>query len=261
MISLCSKIIRSENITNCKPILLEDEQFGEVSYDRSLSGITYVMPEGSLDLASPFFHQNTEETQDEIEKQKELIILEAKKEAEKIILESQEKATQILKDAEDSAILFKSDIEAQVIELLTKANEEKEYVIENANIEKERLIAEGVAEKKHIILEAEEEIVNIVNIAISEIISSEICYPQDWLSLIVRKIIREDNISDYHVKVGSSVINALNEEDIALYNIVLDDSLKEGQCILVCEYGQIEYDMSIGLKRIIKQIKTLLKNS
>ena len=179
--------------------------------------------------------------------------------------EADQKVDEILAEAYAKAHALEEEAKVQKTAILSAAYEKEKEVLTSAEAELERIKNEGLQEKAEMLGQVEGEVVETMISLISHIISDELTYNKDWLLLVVRKMLRRQDIEgDTILFVSPKCYEALegHKEEILqdirkLSEIKIDESLNDSSCILVTSEGNIEYDVRHGLEKVISELRIL----
>lgn len=181
-------------------------------------------------------------------------LLEANREAERILAEAREKANQI----KEEAVIEKNA-------LLEEAYHQQEEVLSSID-DKVIQIKQAALEEKQVMLEAVEgDVVETIITLLQHIISEELKIGIDWLKMIVRKMLLQEDVGEsVTLLISKQNMNDLNKEKEALIaslsklaSIEVSDTLNDTTCILVTRQGNIEYDINEGLNKMIAELRVL----
>lgn len=240
--------IRSQSILNLSDrVILQAKENDNQEQDKISIGIR----ETSLDLEAIK------------QKEKELKILEeclqnkltlAQIEAENILFQATEKSQKI----EEEALNLKEKIIAEAYDeqiAIQKRAEEEAKIIRNAALD----------EKKQILESVEDDVVEVVIRLLQHIISEEVKGDIEWLKLVVRRLLLQEEINGVvTLFVSPHTMELLEkEEEMFIENISklaaieVNDTLNDTTCVLATSQGNIEYDITEGLKNVIKELRIL----
>lgn len=197
------------------------------------------------------------------QKEKELLALEgllqdkmseADSKIENMLAEAIEKAQSIENGARDKETNMLAETYHQQEEMIDKAKEEAE-AIEKAALD----------EKREMLKAVEGEVVETIITLLQHIISEEINGHVEWLKLVVRKILLQEEIDeDTTLLVSSNNMIRLEEEKNQFINslsklttIEVSESLNDTTCVLVTSQGNIEYDINEGLRKVVSELRIL----
>lgn len=197
------------------------------------------------------------------EKEKELALIEEeiqnkRKNADKQIEEMLAEAISRCKDMERRA----SD---EKTALLAEAHDRQAEIIQLAQNEAESIKTSAIQEKQALLESVEGEVVETMISLLKHIISEELNENVDWLKLVVRKMLLEDQttetfklrVSSYNMKLIEAEKAHFMEGISKVTHIECDETLNDTTCILETSQGNIEYDVSQGLERMITEIRIL----
>lgn len=181
-------------------------------------------------------------------------LLEAQREAERILAEAREKANQI----KEEAVIEKSA-------LLEEAYHQQEEVLSSAEDKVIQIKQVALEEKKAMLEAVEGDVVETIITLLQHIISEELTIGIDWLKMIVRKMLLQEDVGEsVTLLISKQNMNDLNKEKEALIaslsklaSIEVSDTLNDTTCILVTRQGNIEYDINEGLNKMIAELRVL----
>lgn len=218
--------------------------------------------------------QNNEDDNDEIyneivkkaEQKKKEIIEAAGKEADKLIEEASEKVENITKDAFSRG--YEEGHEKGYIEGLQNGRQEG---LDTVEVMKEELLdaKKKVADMKdRAFRDAEEKIVDLVLQISRKVIGEQVIENRDAILSIVKKALNRCPFSsklmmrvapeDYDIVVSSRDKLYREAEGISEMEILMENSLTPGSCVLETEAGYIDASMETQINRIEKSFKELL---
>lgn len=197
------------------------------------------------------------------QKEKELIALEgllqdkmseANSKIETMLTEAIEKAQSIEKAARDKETNILAETYRRQEEIIGRAEEEAETIKKAA-----------LDEKKEMLKAVEGEVVDTMIALLQHIISEEIDGHVEWLKLVVRRILLQEEIDeDTTLLVSSNNMIRLEEEKDQFINslsklttIEVSESLNDTTCVLVTSQGNIEYDINDGLRKVVSELRIL----
>lgn len=265
--------IRSESIIDfsCRHLIESDSEPLSFEVENGLNeeeSDVNIVDESVNEAESMEYLEEKFRTKDEIQKYKrkqlheiqELIDLKLREADEQI---SRKYAELVLrtKDEEDETNNIKKAI-------LFEAEVEKQKILSEALSEAENIKKQAIEDKKELLVSSEDEIVNTIAHLVENIISNELKYDTRWLKLLVKKMIYKDNlIGEVSVRISPLVYETLSEQDVSQIEnlkdgvrIIQDELVNETMCIVDCEQGTINYDVSEGLKRVLQDIRILLES-
>ena len=149
--------------------------------------------------------------------------------------------------------------------IIFEAEVEKQKLLSEALNEAENIKKEAIKDREELLRSTEDEIVNTVSYLTEHIISDEVKYDTRWLKMLVKKIIHKDSlIGDISVKISPGLYKRLAQEDMTQIvnlkdgiKVIQDELVNETMCIVECEQGTINYDISEGLQRVLQDIRIL----
>lgn len=197
------------------------------------------------------------------ERKKELAFLEEeiqkkREEADKQIEEMLAQTIEKCKAMEQQAIDKKAEILAQ-------AQDRQDEMIQLAYDEAETIKKSAYLEKQSLLESVEGEVVETMISLLRHIISEELNENVEWLKLVVRKMLLQDQTTETF-KLRVSIHNMqMIERDKAHFmegiskvtQIESDETLNDTTCVLETSQGNIEYDVSQGLERMMTEIRIL----
>ena len=205
-----------------------------------------------------------DETLELIHKREEKLEL-IEKEIQKKLEDADKKVEEILSEA----ILKKQSMEAEIRDretrMLDQIQQKEAETIQLAKKEADEIIEAAHAEKEALLEAVEGEVVQTMITILQHIISEELSENVEWLRLVVRKMLHKEQFTEAIKLVVSPYCLRLIEEDKEHFledmpkdiTIESSDLLNDTSCILETNQGNIEYDVSNGLNRMISEIKLL----
>lgn len=186
-------------------------------------------------------------------------------EIQKKLKDADNKVETLLSDAASKCELMERKIKDKESEVLAKAHRSSEEMIQQAEVEASQIIEAAQAEKRSLLQSTEGEVVEILITLLKHIISEEMNENVEWLRLVVRKMLMQDQSSDTFKLVVSPYCLQLIEKDQKHFleglskvtTIESNETLNDTSCILETNQGNIEYDVSYGLEKIISEIRIL----
>lgn len=200
------------------------------------------------------------------------IIENRQKELSRIELEIQgrvkkadDKIEQMLKDAMARSREIVEEAEAQRSTMLAEMDSLKEEILKEAQYQADTIRKSAHYEKQQILEHVEEEVVETIIDILKHVVSEEIQTNVDWIRLVVRKMMLEEHTCEaFRLFVSPhnfEQIEANKDKFIAdlkkLIDIVADEMLSDSSCILETDQGNIEYDISNGLEKVITELRIL----
>lgn len=235
------------------------EQFDQVESDRESVSEAEVIAHQEERLRTK--EEIGEYRQKQLREIQELIDLKLKEADEKIDRQYAELVLKTKSEEENinnikTGILFEAELEKQKI--LTEALEEAENIKE-----------EAIQQKKELLASTEDEVIKTVEYMVESIISDELKYDTRWLKILVKKMIYKDNLEgEINVRISPKLYERLSNEYVSQIKdlrdgieVIQDESVSETACIVTCEQGTINYDVSEGLQRVLQDIRILLESS
>lgn len=193
------------------------------------------------------------------------ILANAKRQAEEIIQNATEKARDMIQEALNTIQGKEEESQKYVDQLIENANIEKTAILEEAKSRADMIIKEAEQKKNQCIVEAEQDMVNIIIDIVGHVISKELADNSQWVSLLVRKMIDTENISeeidvfvpkDIYTKLATEDIQKLSNDKVKV-TIREDDSLNDTKIVVATKQGNIEYDVKMGLEKVFHDIRVL----
>ena len=148
-------------------------------------------------------------------------------------------------------------------EILAQAQDRQDEMIQLAYDEAEAIKKSAYLEKQSLLKSVEGEVVETMISLLRHIISEELNENVEWLKLVVRKMLLQDQTTETF-KLRVSIHNMqMIERDKAHFmegiskvtQIESDETLNDTTCILETSQGNIEYDVSQGLERMMTEIR------
>ena len=181
-------------------------------------------------------------------------VVEADNKVEEMISEATKKAQNIEKDARDR--------ETKVI---ADAYYKQEEIISQAEKEADAIKKAALDEKQSILETIESEVVEVIITLLQHIISEEVTGHVEWLKMVVRRLLLQEEVSEEVTLLVSSNTMALLQEDkdqlvdrlSKLTAIEVDEMLNDTTCVLVTNQGNIEYDINEGLRKVVSELRIL----
>ncbi len=181
-------------------------------------------------------------------------LLEATREAECILAKAKEEANQM----KEEAVIEKNA-------LLEEAYHQQEEVLRCAEDKVTQIKKEALEEKKAMLEAVEGDVVETIITLLQHIISEELTIGVDWLKMIVRRMLLQEDVGEtVTLLISKENMNRLGKEKEALIaslsklaSIEASDTLNDTTCILVTKQGNIEYDINEGLNKMIAELRVL----
>ena len=179
--------------------------------------------------------------------------------------EAEQKVDEILSEAYAKAHTLEEEAKIQKTAILSEAYEKQKEILDSAEAELEKIKNDGLQEKAEMLEQVEGEVVETMISLLSHIISDELTYNKEWLLLVVRKMLKRQDIEeDVTLFVSPKSYEALevHKEEILqeirkLSDIKIDESMSDSSCKLVTTEGNIEYDVRHGLEKMISELRIL----
>lgn len=228
-----------------------DEYYEDDDEDGEFVESTYK----SVDDESEYYeedNQNDYEEKDDKEYEAGNILVKARKEANNII---EQAYAQI--DAERAKL--EEDIKKQAQQEIEKLD-----AMEKEAHEKAEQILEGANQEKINMLEnLEPEVTNVINNLIRHIIGYEIKNEIKWLSYLVKHMLQQQSlIKPFEVNVSKDLYERLDQIEIDKVEnlgkgikVVPNLYLKDDDIIVQTDMGEICYNITEGMERVIKDIE------
>jgi len=186
-------------------------------------------------------------------------------EIQKKMKDADNKVEALLSDAASRCEMMEKEIKDKESEVLAEAHRNRDEMIQQAEIEASQIIEAAQAEKRSLLQSAEGEVVETLITLLKHIISEEINENVEWLRLVVRKMLMQDRSSDaFKLIVSPHCLQLIEKEQEQFLEglskvtaIESDETLNDTSCILETNQGNIEYDISYGLEKIISEIRIL----
>lgn len=186
-------------------------------------------------------------------------------EIQKKLKDADNKVEALLSDAASRCEMMEKEIKDKESEVLAKAHRSRNEMIQQAEVEASQIIEAAQAEKRSLLQSTEGEVVETLITLLKHIISEEMNENVEWLRLVVRKMLMQDQSSDTFKLVVSPYCLQLIEKDQKHFleglskvtTIESNETLNDTSCILETNQGNIEYDVSYGLEKIISEIRIL----
>lgn len=181
-------------------------------------------------------------------------LLEATREAECILAKAKEEANQM----KEEAVIEKNA-------LLEEAYHQQEEILRCAEDKVTQIKKEALEEKKAMLEAVEGDVVETIITLLQHIISEELTIGVDWLKMIVRRMLLQEDVGEtVTLLISKENMNRLGKEKEALIeslsklaSIEASDTLNDTTCILVTKQGNIEYDINEGLNKMIAELRVL----
>lgn len=248
-----SNIIKSTRVRSQSILNLSDRVIPRIeeNYEQEEGKQSDTVRESGLDLVA--IKQKEKELK-VLEESLQRKLEEIHMEAENILLEANEKAQKIEEEANH-----------QKDQIITEAYQKQEAIQQQAEEEAKSIREAALNEKKILLESTESEVVEVIITLLQHIISEEVTGHVEWLKLVVRRLLLQEEISEDVRLLVSPGTMALLEKDrevllaslSKLTAIEVKDTLKDTTCVLVTNQGNIEYDITEGLKTVIKELRIL----
>lgn len=205
-----------------------------------------------------------DETSELIHKRKEELEL-IEKEIQKKLQDADKRVEEIILEANLKKQNMENEIKDKETKILAETQQKQDEVIQLAKKEADEIIEAAYAEKEALLGAVEGEVVETMITILQHIISEELNENVEWLRLVVRKMLHKDQFTEAIKLVVSPNCLQLIEEDKPHFldgiskDMVIESSdlLNDTSCILETNQGNIEYDVSNGLNKMISEIKLL----
>lgn len=198
-----------------------------------------------------------------IQKENELTALESL--LQEKLLEADNKIESMLTEAIEKAQSIENAARDKETNILAEAYRRQEEIIGRAEEEADTIKKTALDEKRDILKAVEGEVVETMITLLQHIISEEINGHVEWLKLVVRRILLQEEINEDTMLLISSnnMIHLEQEKDqfinslSKLTTIEVSESLNDTTCILVTSQGNIEYDINEGLRKVVSELRIL----
>lgn len=198
-----------------------------------------------------------------IQKENELTALESL--LQEKLLEADNKIESMLTEAIEKAQSIENAARDKETNILAEAYRRQEEIIGRAEEEADTIKKTALDEKRDILKAVEGEVVETMITLLQHIISEEINGHVEWLRLVVRRILLQEEINEDTMLLISSnnMIHLEQEKDqfinslSKLTTIEVSESLNDTTCILVTSQGNIEYDINEGLRKVVSELRIL----
>ena len=196
-------------------------------------------------------------------REEELALIE--KEIQKKKEDADKQIEELLADAVKRCEEMKKRIADEKIALLAEAHEKQAEILQLAQHEAEAIKTSAYQEKKALLESVEGDVVETMISLLKHIISEEMHENVDWLRLVVRKMLLEDQTTEtFKLRVSPYNMNLIEVEKThfmegisKVTQIEADETLNNTTCVLETSQGNIEYDVSQGLEKMITEIRIL----
>lgn len=197
------------------------------------------------------------------QKEKELIALEGLLQDK--MLEADSKIESMLAEAIEKAQSIENSARDKETNMLAETYHRQEEIIAKAEEEAEAIKKAALDEKREMLKAVEGEVIETIITLLQHIISEEIDGHVEWLKLVVRRILLQEEIDeDTTLLVSSNNMIRLEEEKNQFINslsklttIEVSESLNDTTCVLVTSQGNIEYDINEGLRKVVSELRIL----
>lgn len=197
------------------------------------------------------------------QKEKELIALEGLLQDK--MSEADSKIESMLAEAIEKAQSIENSARDKETNMLAETYHRQEEIIAKAEEEAEAIKKAALDEKREMLKAVEGEVVETIITLLQHIISEEIDGHVEWLKLVVRRILLQEEIDeDTTLLVSSHNMIRLEEEKNQFINslsklttIEVSESLNDTTCVLVTSQGNIEYDINEGLRKVVSELRIL----
>lgn len=212
------------------------------------------------------FNQRSEPALDlEATKQKESELKALEASLQDRLISTNIEAENILSNASEKAQQIEEEARNQATKIIKEAYHKQEEIHNQAQ-EEAKIIREAALDEKKNMLEAVEgEVVEVMITLLQHIISEEVNGHIEWLKFVVRRLLLQEEISgEATLLVSPRTMELLEEEQEVflaslskLAAIEVADTLNDTTCVLTTKQGNIEYDITEGLKNVIKELRIL----
>lgn len=190
---------------------------------------------------------------------------EAKQEATKILEAAKTEAEEILNNAKIEHEKLQSDVFQLKEETLKGLEQERQNILEEAENKAQSIINDAYAEKQKLIDDAEPEMVQLITRLLGHIIGDAMFENSDWVEVLVKKMISQENISEDICVVTSPqtyeqlIASKENNFTYAKGTITFrqDETLNNSTCVVETSQGDIVYDVQTGLNAVLRELKIL----
>lgn len=197
------------------------------------------------------------------QKEKELIALEGLLQDK--MSEADSKIESMLAEAIEKAQSIENSARDKETNMLAETYHRQEEIIAKAEEEAEAIKKAALDEKREMLKAVEGKVVETIITLLQHIISEEIDGHVEWLKLVVRRILLQEEIDeDTTLLVSSNNRIRLEEEKNQFINslsklttIEVSESLNDTTCVLVTSQGNIEYDINEGLRKVVSELRIL----
>ena len=248
-----SNIIKSGRIRSQSFLDLSQRPISEIVekvYEEK-SNISIEIPD--TDRMAELIHKRKEElalVEEEIQKKRE---------------DADNKIKELLANAHIESEKILNEANAQKAMLLEEAHQKQAEILQLAQGEAENIKALAQEEKKALLESTEDEVVDTMLVLLKHIISEELNHNVIWLKLVVRKMLLNDlSTESFKLVVSPHNMALINKEEARFMEglskvtqIQIDETLNDTTCILETSQGNIEYDVSQGLEKIMTEIRIL----
>lgn len=208
---------------------------------------------------------NSEDSHIESISQKEDELKALESQIQERLAEADNKIEVMLTEAVEKAQAIKKQARDEETKVIADAYEKQERILKQAEEEAQNIRNAALAEKQSLLNAVEGEVVEVMITLLQHIISEETTGHIEWLKLVVRRLLLQEEISEeVTLLVSSNTMAHLQKEKekfIAslskLADIKVSESLNDTTCILVTSQGNIEYDISEGLRRVVSELRIL----
>ena len=180
------------------------------------------------------------------------------------LADAEARAQEILSNASVAAAELEADGKAKKQQIIDEAYEKENQIIQSANEKAQAICDSAVTEKTEMLSKVEGEVVDTMITLLQHIISEELAYNEDWLYLIVKKMLQKPDVEDgITLCISSKLYEQLEENKEKLLNlrklseIHVDEALNDTTCKLVTNQGSIEYDVKQGLDKVISELRIM----
>lgn len=175
------------------------------------------------------------------------------------------KVDRILTEAIEQAEQIKQQAKAQETMIIAEVHRKQEQILKNTENEIEYIKKMALEEKQKMLNAVEGEVVETIITLLQHIVSEELKQNVEWLKMIVRKMLLQEEINEPTTllisKHNMESLKNEKEELIAslskLTSIETSDGLNDTTCVLVTKQGNIEYDLNEGLTKVITELRVL----
>lgn len=174
------------------------------------------------------------------------------KEAEQIILDAEEQARQKIEEAN-----------LEVSTILEEGKRIQEELNSNIERQKEQLNLEIQNSKIEAVNSADKDIANTIISLTRAIVGDELNHNIEWIKWMARKIILKESLDNVKLLISPNNYNQIKDMNTwsnelgKVTSIEEDETLSDTVCVLETSEGSIEYDVHVGLEKLISEIRIM----